>query len=53
LPGDRDVRRLKADRELVEVIVQMRDADRALVRAKRPPLEQGRDQVHARERAGR
>jgi hypothetical protein len=53
LPRDRDVRQLKPERELVEVIVQMCGADRALVRAKQPPLEQGRDQVHAGERAGR
>ena len=40
---------VEAERELVEVVVQVGVADAALVGAKHPALEKRRDQVHVRQ----
>src|SRR5713226_6801635 len=36
---------VEPERELVEVVVQMRVGDRALMRAEEPPFQQGHDQM--------
>ena len=43
---------VEAERELVQVVVQMRRTDGALMGAEQPPFEQGDDAVHSRQTLG-
>src|SRR5712691_8829995 len=44
---------VEVERELVEVVLQMRETDGALVSAEQPALEQRRHQVHSGQKFGR
>ena len=44
---------VEAERELVEVVVEMGRAHGALMGAQEPPLEQGRDEMDTRQQLGR